>query len=314
MTPFDHPGLLYRDEDEFLSETVPFVRSAITAGDPVLVALPGQNLDLLRGALDGAAAGHVDFADLTVSGRNPGRIIPGLLLRYAAAHPGRRVSFVGEPVWPGRTTVEYPACAAHEALINTVFAGHDAQILCAYDTALLATSAIADAWRTHPVMIDDGVRVPSPAYGDPVATAGCFNVPLPQPPAEAEFLTYRLIGDLPAVRALVRRCAEPLLSADRLAETILAAHELAANTIRHTSGPGRITVWTEPGLFACQVDDSGHITDPLAGRVPPDPLQPSGRGLLLVNQICDLVRIYTGPAGTSIRTHVESSDGPRPGR
>jgi anti-sigma regulatory factor (Ser/Thr protein kinase) len=85
---------------------------------------------------------------------------------------------------------------------------------------------------------------------------------------------------------------------------VLAAHELAANTIKHTGGPGRLAVWTEPGLFACQIEDGGHITYPLAGRVPPAPLQSHGRGLLLVNQICDLVRIHTGPAGTTIRTHV----------
>jgi anti-sigma regulatory factor (Ser/Thr protein kinase) len=171
-------------------------------------------------------------------------------------------------------------------------------------------------------MIDEGVRVPSPAYGDPVATAGDFNVPLPPPPGHAELLGYRRIPDMITVRNFVRRHATPLLPPVRVDEIVLAAHELAANTVKHTGGPGRIAVWSEPGLFACQVDDTGHITDPLAGRVPPDPLMPCGRGLLLVNQICDLVRIHTGPAGTSVRTHVwlpgrkpgESSDRRPPGR
>jgi anti-sigma regulatory factor (Ser/Thr protein kinase) len=314
-TPFDHPGLLYRDAAGFLSATVPFVRRAVEAGDPVLAALPGPNLDLLRRALGRGPAGHVDFADMTITGRNPGRIIPGLLLRYTSAHPGRRVSCVGEPVWPGRTTVEYPACAAHEAMINAVFAEQDLAILCPYDATLLDETAIADAWRTHPFMIDDGVRVTSPSFGDPVD----FNVPLPPPPAGAEFLAYHRMADLPRLRDFVRHRAAPVLTGDRLEEMVLAAHELAANTIKHTGGSGRIAVWTEPGLFACQVDDSGHITDPLAGRVPPDPLLPSGRGLLLVNQICDLVRIHTAPAGTTIRTHIwsaraQSSDGGPPGR
>ncbi|GIF20194.1 anti-sigma regulatory factor [Paractinoplanes tereljensis] len=298
-----HRGLLYHDVAGFLSATVPFVRSAVENGDPVLVALPGHNLDLLRDALAGDR-GRVDFADMTVTGRNPGRIIPGLLLRYAAEHPGKRVWFVGEPVWPGRSSVEYPACAAHEALVNTVFEGRDATFLCPYDASLLTSSAIADAWRTHPVMIDHGVRVPSPSFGDPVTTAGDFNIPLPPPPASATVLDYRRVPDLVRVRDLVRRQAGLVLTGDRLEEMILAAHELAANTIKHTTGPGRIAVWTEPGLFACQVDDTGHITDPLAGRVPPHPMLPSGRGLLLVNQICDLVRIHTGPSGTSIRTHL----------
>ncbi|MEU4241861.1 sensor histidine kinase [Actinoplanes sp. NPDC026619] len=301
--PLDHPGLLYRDSAGLLAAIVPFVRSAVEAGDPVLVAVPGHNLELLRPVLEGAA-GHVDFADMTVTGRNPGRIIPGLLLRFVSAHPGKRVAIVGEPVWPGRTTVEYPACAAHEALINTVFANREASILCPYDTSLLAESAIADAWRTHPVMIDAGVRVPSPAYGDPIATAGDFNVPLPPPPADADVLSYERVPDMAAVRDFVRRHAATVLPDDRVEEMVLAAHELAANTVRHAAGPGRIAAWTEPGLFACQIEDAGHITDPLAGRVPPDPTLPSGRGLLLVNQICDLVRIHTGPTGTTIRTHL----------
>ena len=108
------------------------------------------------------------------------------------------------------------------------------------------------------------------------------------------------------MRAFVRRQASATLSASRTGELMLAAHELAANTIRHTTGGGLITVWTEPGLLACQVDDTGHLVDPFAGRLPPHPLQPSGRGLLLVHQVCDLVRMHTGPAGTSIRVHMSA--------
>jgi hypothetical protein len=54
--PFEHPGLLYRGRADYLAATATFVRQALEAGRPVLVAVPGQNLDLLRGALvdDGA--------------------------------------------------------------------------------------------------------------------------------------------------------------------------------------------------------------------------------------------------------------------
>src|SRR5262245_11936556 len=100
--PFEHLGLLYRTDADYLYGTVPFVRSALEAGDPVLVAVPPPNLALLRDALDGDRAA-VTFVDMTVAGRNPGRIIPGLLLRFADEHPGRRVSIIGEPVWPERT-------------------------------------------------------------------------------------------------------------------------------------------------------------------------------------------------------------------
>ena len=45
----------------------------------------------------------------------------------------------------------------------------------------------------------------------------------------------------------------------------------------------------------------GRLTDPLAGRRRPDPLGGGGMGLYLVQQLCDLVQIRTGPAGTTVR-------------
>ncbi|WP_433383536.1 anti-sigma factor RsbA family regulatory protein [Actinoplanes sp. CA-142083] len=307
MTPFEHPGLLYRESGGFLAGTVSFVRAAVEAGDPVLVAVPGDRLDMLRDALDGIGD-QVVFADMETAGRNPGRILPSMLLPFAAAHAGRRVSIVGEPVWAGRTEDERPACAQHEALINAAFAGADASILCTYDEVALDPATIHDAWRTHPVMISEGERMPSPSYdGDPVATAEAVNAPLAPPPDEAESVGYEGLPDLSAVRSFVRRRAASVLDADRTQGMVLAMHELATNTIKHAGGPGRITVWNEPGRIVCQVEDRGHITDPLAGRRLPPPLSPCGRGLLLVNQLCDLVRMHTSPSGTTIRVQMAAS-------
>lgn len=300
---FDHPGLLYRDPGEYLSGATGFVRAALEAGDPVLVAVPGPNLDLLRAALSDVAD-RVRFADMAVAGRNPGRIIPGVLLAFAAAHPDRRVWIIGEPIWPGRTDFEYPACAAHEALINAVFAGRDAAILCPYDVAGLDGAAVRDAWRTHPVMVDGGARRCSEAYADPMVTAAGFNLPLPAVPPGAASMEYDSELRLAAVRRFVLGHAAGVLDADRADDLVLAANELTANTIEHAVGGGRITVWTEPGRLACQIDDRGHMRDPLAGRIVPPPQTPGGRGLILANQLCDLVRIHTTGEGTSIRLHM----------
>ena len=304
MTPFDHPAALYRDDEEYLATTVPFVRGAVDAGDAVLVAVPGENLGLIRGALD-AVGDLVVFADMAESGRNPGRILPTVLLPFAERHRGRHVSILGEPVWPGRTAAERAACAQHEALINTAFEGRDAAVLCPYDAARLDAATVAGAWRTHPEMIDGGERVPSGVYdGDPARAAEAVDAPLPPPSpsaSEASVLAYAGPKDLPEVRRFVRGYAGALLTADRSDELVLAVHELATNTIKHAGGPGLITMWIETGVLVCQVDDGGHITDPLAGRRLPPPLSPSGRGLLLVNQLCDLVQMRSGPEGTTVR-------------
>jgi anti-sigma regulatory factor (Ser/Thr protein kinase) len=304
---FDHPAMLFRTTDEFLAGTTAFIDAARAAGDAVLVALRTEKLRLVREALDDPDDG-VEFDDLAETGRNPGRLIPSVLLRFAAAHPERRVSIVGEQVWPGRSAVEYPACAAHEALINAVFADRDASILCPYDADALDAAAVADAWLTHPVLIAGGARVTSDRYDDPMRIVARFNQPLPPPPAGAASLAYRTGYDLAGVRAFVREHSAGLLPPGRADELLLAAHELTANTVKHSTGGGRITLWTEAGVLVCQVWDTGHVTDPLAGRVPPSALHPSGRGLLLVNQICDFVRLHTGPSGTTVRVHVARGD------
>ncbi|GIF53678.1 hypothetical protein Afe04nite_82170 [Asanoa ferruginea] len=81
----------------------------------------------------------------------------------------------------------------------------------------------------------------------------------------------------------------------------LAVDELAANTIRHTRADGVLAVWTDDDDLVCQLTDTGHIIDPLAGRLPAAPEKlTGGRGLLIVNALCDLVRTYTRPGSTTI--------------
>jgi anti-sigma regulatory factor (Ser/Thr protein kinase) len=301
--PFEHLGLLYHDPDDYVAATTAFVRQGRSAGDPVMVAVPGPNLDLIRGALGGDGDG-VGFADMTVAGRNPGRIIPGVLLAFAAAHPGRRVWIIGEPIWPGRTEVEYPACAAHEALINAAFAGRDAAILCPYDVSGLDTTAVADAARTHPIMVERSATWRSPSYADPVGVAARFNRPLPAPPVDAEAMSFYGPDMLAAVRRFVAsHAAAAGMPSDQVKELSVAVNELATNSCEHADGAGRLSMWIEPGMVVCQVDDRGHFDNSMAGRIPPGPEALGGRGLIAVNHLCDLVRVHTHAEGTSIRVH-----------
>jgi anti-sigma regulatory factor (Ser/Thr protein kinase) len=301
--PFEHLGLLYHDRDDYVAGTTAFVRQGRSAGDPVMVAVPGPNLDLIRGALGGDGDG-VRFADMAVAGRNPGRIIPGVLLAFAAAHPGQRVWIIGEPIWPGRTEIEYPACAAHEALINAAFAGRDAAILCPYDVSGLDPTAVTDAARTHPIMVERSATWASPSYADPVGVAATFNRPLPAPPVGAEAMRFDGARTLAAVRRFVAsHAAAAGLPADQVDELSVAINELATNSCEHADGAGRLSMWLEPGMLVCQVDDHGHFGNAMAGRIPPGPHALGGRGLIAVNLLCDLVRVHAHAEGTSIRVH-----------
>jgi anti-sigma regulatory factor (Ser/Thr protein kinase) len=300
---FVHPALFYADREEYLAGTVPFIEAGLAADEPVMAAVPGENLDHIRTAL-GIDADRVQLHDMSVAGRNPGRIIPGVLLAFAAAHAGKRVRIIGEPIWAGRTATEYPACAQHEALINAAFAGRQATILCPYDTSRLDRSWLEDAYRTHPILQTGSAVWESPHYADPVAVAAGFNLPLPDPPAHATTIAID-VHALPAIRRIVTAEATAAgLTADRVSDLTLAVSELAANTVEHTAAGGTLAVWTDGTRLICQLTDTGHITDPLAGRIPVPPQQPGGRGLVLVNQLCDLVRVHTGPGATTFRLHM----------
>ena len=45
------------------------------------------------------------------------------------------------------------------------------------------------------------------------------------------------------------------------------------------------------------------MADPLAGRLAPGTEELDGRGLWMVNQLCDLVQLRSSAAGTTVRVH-----------
>jgi len=184
---FRHPALFYRGIDEYLTGTLSFVEEGLAAGEPVAVAVPGAKLELLRAGL-GDSAAQVRLVDMTWAGRNPGRILPGVLLAFADDHrDAQRVRIIGEPIWPGRTHVEYPACVQHEALINQAFAGRSVEILCAYDAAGLPHHVLVDAERTHPTVIGPAGSRRSRRYA-PDEVLAEYNEALPAPAGAATLL------------------------------------------------------------------------------------------------------------------------------
>jgi anti-sigma regulatory factor (Ser/Thr protein kinase) len=137
--------------------------------------------------------------------------------------------------------------------------------------------------------------------------------PRSTPPDNAEVLRYR--ASLAVVREFTSaRARRAGLPPHQVNDLVIAVAELAANTLAHTSGPGTLTLWVTDDEVICQVQDQGQITDPLAGRVLPAPdADGCGRGLWVVHQVCDLVEIRTGTAGTTIRVHMRRSAGDEPG-
>jgi anti-sigma regulatory factor (Ser/Thr protein kinase) len=114
-----------------------------------------------------------------------------------------------------------------------------------------------------------------------------------------------LAAGLIDTRELVRSAAaEAELPPERVAEAVLAAHEVAMNALTHGRGRGAVRIWRADSELVCEVEDHGPgLPDPLAGSQPPDTDQDRGRGLWITRQLCDRVEIETAPGGTCVRLH-----------
>ena len=297
---FRHEALFYRGDEEFLAGTVPPVLDALDAGGAVLVAVPGARAAILREELGAAAAG-VGFADMEELGRNPGRIIPAWR-DFAERHAGRDAPAfgIGEPIWAGRSAAEIVECERHETLLNVAFQGTPAwTLVCPYDAERLPPEVVDAARCNHPHVIEDGRHERSGAFRR--AIPGPDPLPAPECAEELELAA----GGLPALREHVaRRAREAGLGERRTADLVLAIDELGCNSLRYARGRATLRTWQDHGSLVCEVADPGHIADPLAGRSLPGPDELAGRGLYLVNQLCDLVQLRSSPEGSVVRVHM----------
>jgi len=299
---FTHEALFYEDSAQFLEETVSFIREGLAAKEPVMVALAGPRIGMLRAELR-ADAEPVEFVDMESLGRNPGRILPAWreFVERAAAD-GLSTRGIGEPAWPGRSPEELTECEHHESLLNLAFA--DAAgftLLCPYDAAALDAEVLDAARRHHPVVVESDGLHPSDRYVEPGVGEALLGARLAPAPGDADTLSFGE-GDLPAIRDFVReRAAAAGIERDRLADVVLAVNELATNSMRHGGGTGILRAWLDQRALHCEVEDAGRVVDPLLGRTRPTPSQDYGRGLWLVHQLCDLFQLRSGPAGTIAR-------------
>jgi anti-sigma regulatory factor (Ser/Thr protein kinase) len=135
---------------------------------------------------------------------------------------------------------------------------------------------------------------------------GLMGGPLSVPPPDA---TSHLIArnGLSVMRDLVRaKGREAGVAEHRLSDIVLAASEIAINSILY-SGGGEMLLWRDSDRFQCEFRDRGTIEDPLVGRFRPAPRERRGRGIWLAHQLADLLQIRSGPLGTRIRLSFNGS-------
>jgi anti-sigma regulatory factor (Ser/Thr protein kinase) len=158
------------------------------------------------------------------------------------------------------------------------------------------------AERNRAFVGEEGVQAGAARRQAP-SPARPFEAPLPAPGCEVRELAFASAQLSRLRHALTAWAREQRLAAAPTEELVLAVNELATNSIRYGGGEGRLLLWRETDTLVCEIQDAGHIDDPLIGRSRPAPNQHTGRGLWLVHQLCDLVQIHSSPAGTAVRVH-----------
>ena len=295
----------------FVRRTLPYISNALAADRPVMVAVANEKIALLQDALVEDAP-RVRFVEMHALGRNPGRIISAWIEFLATRAPsGANALGIGEPVWPGRSAAELGECHRHEALLNRAFDGRDAwHLLCPYDVDGLDDQVIEAALHSHPFVAGSHASGSEPPDAPrPTEPPRPFDGALPAPLGAVRELAFSR-EDLASLRHALTKWSEgELLGEDASKELVLAVNELTTNSVRYGGGNGRLLLWREQDTLLCEVRDGGYIEDPLTGRSRPGPEQHTGRGLWLVNQLCDLVQIRSSPSGTAIRVQKHLSNG-----
>jgi len=309
LLAFEHEALIFRGPDELLAAALPFLQAGLEAGDPTLVATPEDHLTAIRDRLGPVDAERITFLDMKEVGGNPARIIAiwqDFISRSSA--PGVTPRGIGEPAWPGRSDAELVECEHHEALLNVAFAGSPPwRLLCPYDAEALPPEAIRAAERTHPLLTDHRGHDVNRSWPGLATMARPNTASLSAPPATALELPFSA-ADLREVRHLVAEVARGGgLTPTRAEDLALAAHEMAANSIRHGGGSGLLRAWLQDDTAMAEVSDAGQIDDALVGRRQPDPDLVGGRGVWMAHQLCDLVQVRRTPSGTTVRLHQRRS-------
>jgi anti-sigma regulatory factor (Ser/Thr protein kinase) len=301
---FQHEALIYNDEEEYLTGTLSFLRAAVETGEPALVAVGPEQTELLEAEL-GEDGKQIRFVDMRALGRNPAWIIP-FWRAFVDEHGGRSVRGIGEPIWSARSPAALEECERHEALLNVAFAPQPAwSLLCPYDATTLPDEVLEKVTASHPLLTREGEVLRSGNY---VAEPDCFAGELPAPEVDVRALAFGLSGLSEVRRSATAAAEEAGLDVHEIADFVTAASELAANSVLHGGGGGILRLWREDHSLLAEVEDRGRIEEPLVGRLRPGLTQEGGRGLWLANQLCDLVQIRSGDAGTVVRLHVETPD------
>ena len=121
------------------------------------------------------------------------------------------------------------------------------------------------------------------------------------PRAGTAVLEQAFDGDsLYALRAAVAaHASEAGLPRQRVYDVVAAAHELAANAVRHGAGHGRLRLWSDGQALHCQVSDDGPAHQDPARHAAAWQSE-HAHGLWIIDQVADQVSLDRAATGTTV--------------
>lgn len=284
---FEHVAVIHDGPAELASRVAPALRTAVSAGDAVLVCLDDLAWEHVSAEL-GSAAAAVTLTPARARYSRPATAMAVVhrFVQEALEAGAGAVWSLGAISFDGTATdTEWHR---YEAAVNDVFRAVPIKGICSYDTSTTSAAVIDAALRTHAV-IDDGAGRrtsteyrPGPFLGAERSTGASLLDGLGTP-------DQLLVVDTAAVaRHALATAYHATLEASRLDDLLLSVTELISNGLRHGRPPVTLESWcTSSGDVLFRVCDTGDgIADPYPELRPPAG-GIGGYGLWVVGQVCD---------------------------
>jgi anti-sigma regulatory factor (Ser/Thr protein kinase) len=288
---YRHVGYVMNNDDAVATVVAPFLRSALAAGEPVVIACPDPLASELATAL-GATAG-VQLAPAEPPSQRPPEALAaiGQLVDRDLPEDGRRLHLV---TCPGGPDDGWSTWVQTEALLNHVLAERPVDHLCLMRPVAGGHGPDTDtvARATHPWLLTADGAVPNPDYQQPAdLLREVQHAQVPDPLEDTEpTLTLVDLDDMRVLRrALNRVLADTSLSPDAAQDFVLAIDEVTANAAEHGVPPVDVRLWATPERLLCAVTDRGTaFDDPLVGYGPAHgDMAVGGMGLWLARRSVD---------------------------
>jgi anti-sigma regulatory factor (Ser/Thr protein kinase) len=301
---FVHQAVVY-DTPQTLARIVgPVVQGALDRGESPIVVLDATNADAVRAEID--EPDRLDVADpddvYTRPWRTFAAYVDTVLTRASAGDP---ILVVGEPPFATCDADDASDWLRVESALNIALDDVDGLMICPYRRATAGDAVMDGMVRVHPELRQLDACATSHGYVAPTdylhESRHAILPELGEPDRELPFDA----SNLRAIhQAVSREAALAGLDATRVPELAVAVSELATNSVEHGGGHGTLRIWTRAQDLVCEIEDSGTLGESLLGMLPPDPVDPTGRGLWIARQFSDSLAIVDRPGGTVTRMRI----------